>query len=332
MLYRRKFLVPTGFTLVELLVVIAIIGMLVALLLPAVQAAREAARRAQCMNSLRQMAIATHNFENTYLRLPSVGPGVGESITSQNAFSVHAQILPFIEGPNLQNLIDLTQPLMQGSGGSQTINPLQQTAAKTVVKIFLCPSDGFSPKYTSSNSAEWAGNNYMINSGTCVPTWGFDQTNLDGIVWYGANARLAIITDGTSNTLLFGEAIRGNDVTTNAATPTDRRRQHVSFGGGPEALTDSKCASPTRWGGSRGSSWIWGREFNIGFNTYYKPNSKMPDCAENGRGWFAARSFHPGGVCVSAVDGSTHLVTDNIDHTMWRALSTRDLGEVVSFP
>jgi prepilin-type N-terminal cleavage/methylation domain-containing protein len=331
MLYQPKKCSAAGFTLVELLVVIAIIGVLVALLLPAVQAAREAARRMSCNNNLRQMALATHNFENTYQRFPSVGPNDGVTgVQSQNAFSVQAQILPFVEAANLQNLIDFKQPLMQGSGGSQTINPLQQNAARTVVKIYLCPSDGFTPTYTSSNSAEWAGNSYMVNSGTGVPNWGFDKTDLDGLVWYGSEMGFAGVTDGTSNTLLYSEAIRGNDITTNSATPVDRRRQHVSFGGGPQQLTDAKCASPTRWGGSRGSSWIWGREFNSAFNTYLTPNSKTPDCAENGRGWFAARSFHPAGVCYCAVDGSTRWASDNIDLVVWRALSTRSGNEVVS--
>lgn len=333
MLYQRTKSPAAGFTLVELLVVIAIIGVLVALLLPAVQAAREAARRMSCSNNLRQMALATHNFENAHKLFPTVGVNAGNlSITSQNAFSVQAQILPFVEAENLQDLIDFTQPLMQGSGGSQTINPLQQNAARTVVKIFLCPTDSFLPIYKSSNSAEWAGNNYMMNSGTGLPNWGFDKTDLDGLLWYGSTLDFGDVRDGASNTLLYSEAIRGNDITTSGATPVDRNRQHVSFGGGPQALSDSKCGAPTRWGGSRGSSWIWGREFNSAFNTYFPPNSKSPDCAENGRGWFAARSFHPGGVVFSALDGSTHFASENIDLTVWRGLSTRSGREVVAIP
>ena len=124
-----------GFTLVELLVVIAIIGILVGLLLPAVQTAREAARRMSCGNNIKQIVLSMHNYESAHKRLPGVA---GNS--TNNAFSALSKILPFCEQDNLHSLVDYSIPLSLGSGGGQSVNPLQQPAARTGVPFFLFPS------------------------------------------------------------------------------------------------------------------------------------------------------------------------------------------------
>jgi prepilin-type N-terminal cleavage/methylation domain-containing protein len=320
-----------AFTLIELLVVVAIIAILILLLLPAVMAAREAARRAVCMSNARQVGLAILNFESAHLRLPGMGfrpPAAGQE--SQWAFSVQAKLLPYAEDTALHGLVDFDAPLMQGSGGSQTINPPQSPAARTIVPMFLCPSDS-APLIFSANNAEWAGNNYMVNSGTGEPKYEFNA-QLDGLFWYYSEVKLRDVSDGTSKTLLAAEALRGNGVTTNSAVPADKVRQHISFGGAGGPVTETRCQAPTRWSGSRGNSWLWGREFNVAFNTKQPPNSAKADCAENGRGWFAARSAHPGGVNVVMTDGATAFVSDDIDLMVWRGLSTRAGAEDARLP
>ena len=315
-----------GFTLVELLVVIAIIAILVALLLPAVQAAREAARRSSCQNNLKQLGLAMLNFEsaNTYL------PGVGTNDQSQWAFSPQARLLPYVESDSLRKLIQFDEPLMQGSGGSQTMNPAQQKAAETLVGLFLCPSDA-APSLYNSNGGNWAPLNYMVNMGTGVPTYSLTQKN-DGLFWYASKVRIRDIKDGTSKTLLMAEALRGINAQTTGPAPKDPKRQYASFGGptAPTNLTDSICAGATRWSGNRGSSWLWGREFNVVFTATHLPNSQPTDCSANGAGWYKAASTHPGGVSVLLCDGSVHFFSGSIELELWRGLATRKGGETVS--
>ena len=330
----RRYLRPPrrsgGFTLVELLVVIAIIGILVALLLPAVQAAREASRRSACANNLRQMALAMHNYESALGIFPSIG--INATSGSQYAYSPQAKILPFCEQANLQDLVDFTKPLTTGSGGSQVINVVQRPAAQVTLALYLCPSDS-GPKLFQSNGADLGGSNYMVNIGTGTPPAHSIAKENDGLFWYGSQMRFAEILDGSSNTLLMAEAIRGNNIETNpASVPKDKRRQYASFGGTSPVLPndDAACAGATRWSGNRGSSWLWGREFNTCFTSYKQPNDKVTDCGINGAGNFKAASFHPGGVNVVRADGSGDFIRDNISIAVWQALSTRGKGEATA--
>lgn len=323
--FGMQFSMRRAFTLVELLVVIAIIGILVGLLIPAVQAARESARRTQCVNNLKQLGLGNLNFELVYRRLPGVGIApLATGQQSQWAFSAQARILPYLEQQSLEDLIDFSQPLMLGSGGSQTINPVHLGIANTVIPSLLCPSDPQEPVF-NANSAKWAGTNYMINAGTGTPAYAF-TSKLNGVFWYQSDLRLSAIIDGLSQTFLMSEAILGNNETTVASRPIDRSRQYASFGGqGP--ISDSICQTCDRWAGTRGSSWIWGREFNTAFYTYQSPNYENWDCARSGAGWFAARSFHPGGVNALMCDGSVSFIRNQIDLAAWRGLSTRAGGE-----
>ena len=318
----------SAFTLIELLIVIAIVSMLIALLLPAVQAAREASRRSACSNNLKQIALAMHNFESVKGHFPGSGlkpPAVGQE--SQWAFSVHAQILPFMEDEALQKIIDFKNPLMTGTGGSQALSPPQAQAAATVVSVFLCPSDGQEPLF-DFNGGRWAGNSYMVNAGSGGPPYAF-TSQLDGIFWYQSKVKLKHITDGTSRTLLLSEAILGSNFNNDGSTPNDRLRQYASFGG-TGAISDSICAGANRWFGNRGGSWIWGREFLTAFNTRQLPNGNVPDCTRSGSGWLAARSFHPGGVNVVKCDGSITFITNEITPSVWQAASTRQGKELLS--
>lgn len=317
-----------AFTLIELLVVIAIIAVLIALLLPAVQQAREAARRTQCRNNLKQFGLAMHNYESTYMVLPGIN-----SATTQSAFSPQSKILPFADQAALQNLVNFNIPLTTGSGGSQSINAPQQPAAQTVVAFFLCPSD-IGPTQYSNSGGFWAPTNYMVNAGTANTTaTGVQQYNLanpnDGLFWYTSSTLLSAIVDGTSNTMLMAEAIRGNGLTSSTVPTGNDQRTMLIQVGGSSVVSDSLCPTYTAFSGRRGNAWIWGNGFNTTFNTHYRPNQRVLDCASNAMGYLKSASWHVGGVHVGFCDGSARFISENIDYQVWQALSTRMGGEVV---
>jgi prepilin-type processing-associated H-X9-DG protein len=233
-----------------------------------------------------------------------------------------------MEDTALQKLLNFKQPLTTGSGGSQVFNTVQAQAIKTIVASYNCPSDTQERVQTTANG-DAAGLNYMVNMGTGTPEYSFTK-KLDGMFWYNSNVRHRQIIDGTSKTLLVAECIVGNNITTNGPTAEDPLRQHASFGGSAPPITEGSCATASRWMGSRATAWAWGREFNTGFNTYALPNGEKPDCGVNGAGWYGARSLHSGGVTIGMCDGSATFLADDVELIVWRAMSTRAGGEVVS--
>ncbi|WP_254508811.1 DUF1559 family PulG-like putative transporter [Anatilimnocola floriformis] len=344
-----------GFTLVELLVVIAIIGVLVALLLPAVQSAREAARRTQCLNHLKQLSLAVLNYESSHGRLPMN--------TGSTGYSPHARLLPFLEQGNLYDLLDFSQPTYTGPGGSQVPNAAYLSVFDKVVPMFMCPSDPAPRVYTvplgsPAQPYRFAGNNYMLSTGSGAGTNYDDRFQTDGVVFTGSALRLADVVDGTSNSVLAAEAIRGDgqDLTLAAGMfPTFPYRKILSPSGtspgaGPGYTGSSAgwpsgiiadpdlsavAAAGTNWRGGqagtgRGISWLRGLAHNVLTNGYNSPNSRIPDVVIHGTGFFGPRSFHPGGANVALIDGSVRTLSEATDRTVQRALFSINGGEVVA--
>jgi prepilin-type processing-associated H-X9-DG protein len=342
-------------------VVIAIIAILIGLLLPAVQKVRAAAARAQCQNNLKQIALAIHNHESAKGYFPGLADGAPPgSINHGYAFGVLANVLPYVEQANLQNLINFSQPAtVDGWAGS--INPVHDAAARTAVSLYLCPSDGQSPLFNQTSTARTppafatAGSNYVFNLGTgrasaSPPAANYDpQFASDGMFWYGSRLSFRHMTDGSSNTLLASECVLGPGQpapAAGAAPPGLPGRYYVSLdtsvflsasdppggwlrGGALVTARPAECDAGTRnWGVMRGSSWFWGgRAWNSVFDTSLRPNDPAPDCGAHGRGFFAARSLHGGGVNVAFGDGGVRFVTNGIDLGTWQALATRAGGE-----
>jgi prepilin-type N-terminal cleavage/methylation domain-containing protein len=323
-----------GFTLVELLVVIAIIGVLVALLLPAVQAAREAARRGQCQNHLRQVAIAAHGYHDSMLRFPA-------GWCKPHAASAICSLLPYLEQGNKANTFDWTQDI----NGA----PTNAAARSQDIKVYLCPSDSGTGRFftglANAQGSEPTGrNNYMPNMGNRANFADTDsgvRIRANGIFFRNSAVRMAEITDGTSNTAIFSECQRG-PVTAPSASQDLLVSTAIDAGtwdGSPNVDTVRPSACETRSLATakyRGGQYYRGGVIWTGFyNHTLTPNFRGRDCYRDGgfdSGHYAARSFHPGSVNMASCDGSVRAITDGIDLAAWRAAGSRGDGETLLLP
>ena len=317
--------VRRAFTLIELLVVIAIIGILIALLLPAVQKVREAANRAKCTSNLKQFGLALQNYHDTM----GFFPGVRDSYPL--AFSAHAHLLPFMEQDNLYRLIDFTG----ARGATSTYKDVNALPAETSVPIFSCPSDqGSVPGGMGAvPGVTFGGTNYVSCVGTGASSGGVingDYVTGDGVFLLTHPVAIKDITDGLSNTAAFSESLYGNGLAAQSAAspPVDPALLAIDISG--SAMDPSTCAATTTVTGQRGDRWINGGYLSTAYNHFTTPNSSTPDCLNtaNNYGLKTARSRHPGGVNVLLCDGSVHFVTNGITLKTWQALATRAGAEV----
>ena len=351
-----------AFTLVELLVVIAIIGMLIALLLPAVQAAREAARRIQCSNTFKQWGIALHNYHDTNNALPQmeflwqnmngvdITVWTGFPATANTDLSIHTRLFPYIEqGAFIMTYFDvLKEPLYSDRTAlNMNLDPLLDYTGTMIV----CPSESEANIQTRATSGPTgnvrsvAATNYVFCNGTGTGTFFAigNVTTADGL-FSRQTTDMSQMLDGTSNTLAISESL----VAPSSSSPTTDRKTwrrilmlDIAIGEGTDGwenidlLAAAMSADPAPSGGSRGFPWLSSRGTSSGFSTYYTPNAGIPGNwirgAANSNYNFTS-SNHVGGVGTCFCDGSVRFISDGIALSVWWAMSTCAGGEMVVLP
>jgi prepilin-type N-terminal cleavage/methylation domain-containing protein/prepilin-type processing-associated H-X9-DG protein len=359
-----------GFTLIELLVVIAIIAVLIALLLPAVQAAREAARRAQCINNLKQIGVALHNYHDSNGAFPpgalSHYKGGNPTLSQQNNWDcgVHTRLLAFLEQQALYNAMNFSFGVINDSDGGPAKNA---TVTITQIHAFLCPSSsapGWNIQAASAPLTNFKapGNSYFASWGSSLE---FASNQTAGppngpFPFYGPNGHAVSVTsisDGTSNTIGFGEWKIGTgvlntlalqDIVFQGSMPAGTARNNGTLNFPNPTLVKSfpawiaSCAqmwknSQGRYGKTPtlGESWSFGLPGYTQGSIALPPNAPYPNCSTNGGGtiesvgMYNMSSFHAGGANVAMLDGSVRFLKASLSNTTLWALGSMNQGEII---
>ncbi|MFN8708368.1 MAG: DUF1559 domain-containing protein [Planctomyces sp.] len=304
-----------GFTLIELLVVIAIIAILVSLLLPAVQQAREAARRTQCKNNLKQLGLALHNYHDAYNCLPFGHEGTTKS------FSAFSMLLPYIDQVNVYSRIDFNVPVSHANN----------TEARMVELPGLrCPSD-----FMNTLPALGGSTNYFANKGSGIlwtlptgPNASMPAPN--GVMFYASRVRIGDITDGSSNTAAMCERILADGNNGQVSPVADVFFSPASPTTPDEAIQICNAVNindlSTQFPLFMGAPWMNGQHTYLHTNV---PNARSCGFFLINRATMPPSGRHTGGVQLLLCDGSVRFVSDNIDLRTWRAIGTRAEGETL---
>jgi prepilin-type N-terminal cleavage/methylation domain-containing protein len=340
-----------GFTLIELLVVIAIIAILIALLLPAVQQAREAARRSQCKNNLKQIGIALHNYHETYNRFVYRKGGTAEptnnnNLSNRNRKSGFIPLLPFMDQAPMYEQISAGDATMAPGGPcgwcSWAVWNIQ-------VPGLICPSDTYVPANAQGNTT------YAFSIGDSINAT-VSGTQVRGMFAYRTCYGLQHVTDGASNTVFMSERVRANfGIGGNQrplaieGTQTGLATVNTSPGICLAEVVNGAYVNPATVKGRFGSVWTDGQPERVAFNTVLPPNS--PSCvndananADSNGGVYSASSRHTGGVHALFGDGAVHFISENIDtgnlgapevtsgpspYGVWGAMGSKAGGDIV---
>ncbi len=349
---RSSFSGKRGFTLVELLVVIAIIGILVGLLLPAVQAAREAARRMSCSNNVKQIALAMHNYHDTYKTFPCFLTRNGQN-SYWRGYSAFTAILPQMEqGPLYDAVVAGSNSFLFNwdEGGAAFANLYNARASR--VPAFICPS----ARKFNTNGTGWSngpGCNYGVSFGSTLEWDDFRQQNgfFRGQSDTNKNSKcstgMSDIIDGTSNTLMLSEHLSGDDNGNFLmGGQTSEPRIGSAFVGAVQYPSVAEietfgiaCKAITAHNSQNGGQWMSPQPTQTALNTVAPPNWQYPNCQTSGSGFasdrdgiYTARSQHSGGVNAAYGDGSVRFITQTIDVKTYQFIGGRDDGQVVSGP
>ena len=370
-----------GFTLIELLVVMAIIAVLIGLLLPAVQAARESARRAECTNKLKQLGLAVHNYESVNQCLPLGSlypcPAVniltgGESCWNFGASPI-VSLLQYIEQGTIYNAYNV-QMGVYGSYPPSTVGPTTWWANTSVfnmqMSLFLCPSDSKVLRQPVSNYVANLGGPFLLSgyggafvplnqsstytNGTFIP-WGYPLGNT------ATTVGMSGITDGTSNTALWSEAVSGTNLPVTAGAGVDQEKRGffasnfatswgnliqsqaavLQFIASCKAVPFGTLATTSSPGGPslRGTSWQMSFPYYANYGMYNhvgSPNSRQcsnvafDNIGVDVFGASPPTSFHAGGVNVGMCDGSVKFMREQMNLLTWWAVGTRANGEAIN--
>ncbi|MGC8642606.1 MAG: DUF1559 domain-containing protein [Isosphaeraceae bacterium] len=327
-----------AFTVIELLVVLGIISVAAALLLPAIQSSREAARRMMCQNNLHQIGLALHGYNSEHNCFPPTvtNARLRDGSMYGGFYSIHSRLLCYLEGRPLYDAINFatgTWPsdtyFVPASAGQLALNTANGTVLNTGVSVFLCPSDGGPFGGTGCNYRGNAGDGPSFLTQAETPDSGNGLFPEIGFV------TMARVPDGLSHTAAFSERVRGSG----SASPSPERdvlRRWGVANTADEILTECRIAA--RPGNNEafaysGRWWFWtGRERTLYVHAQ-TPNGTVPDCTYGGMipmiDMVTARSRHPGGVNVLFGDGSIRFILGTVSREVWRGFGTRNGGELV---
>ncbi len=315
-----------GFTLIELLVVVVVVGLLIAIMLPAIQMAREMGRRVQCGNNAKHLSLGVQEYHDAFHTFPY---GNAQAATAFSGYSIHARILPYIDQAPIYDAIDWKLDYS---------DPRNRSAKMKLISTFICPSD---PDRLPPDLG--GRNNYYGNCGTNIlagapptssadPNFGMQPCN--GVFERDKVNRFADLADGSSLTAMFSEKCKGDGNNGVVSPKTDTFRPGTFPGTADQALADCMACNLediSKQGVSNvGAPWMHAYHSTTLYYHVAPPNGRS--CMfPPGRSMSTANSYHPGGVIVAMCDGSVRFIPDSIDLAVWRALGTRSSGDRVPF-